>query len=1176
MKVTLGLLVVILAIVAPEVTMAQNKTATALAVIPNVGHTHTVNGIAFSPSGRWLVSAGSFQDQIKIWDTATGRLLKTIGVANRIAFDSVAISPNGRLIVAAASKQLVVYDVVSGKVIRERTLNSHSHGVSFFPTGNRLAFGLGAVVAVEDTNGEGFLDGNSGTISSIALSPNGLRLAAASSDNTIKVWDTSTRQVLFNFEGHSGWVYSLAFSPDSRWLISGSRDKTVKLWELATGRLLRTVSGHSDRVTSVVIAPNGHWFASASDDRTIRIWDVASGTLLRTLDHDAKISSIAVSPEGQQIASGDLNGTIKLWNPSNGRLLKTIEGHEGVNSLSISPDGNAFAASTSNSATTWWDIRSGQLLQIFSGHLGAQYVSVSPMGDKLASKSMSDKTIKLWDIASGRMLKTINFYGTFGEAVFSRDGRWLLDRNNTTIQLWDTTTGTSLHTFEYKSGRKGWISFALAPDSSRLLTRFYDEKILNVWDTSTGRLIKNIEDAAGRYSKIVFSPDGRRFAETNQYRTVKIWDVERGLLLKTLIHSLDEPVDGVRFSVDGQLLASTGPNTGRVWNSLTGQLLFTLKGERGVIGFSPDGRWLASYPNHANIVNIWNVASGQIAFTINQSHGYQGNFAFTPNSQRIIFGSSNGTIVIYQVNGGVKLATLFVDKYGEWVAISPEGFFVASQKGAGLIHLVHGFDAIGIDQFYQSLYRPDLVREKLAGDPRGLVRDAAARLDLEKLLASGNAPTVAMLLPRDGEHAIGGQINADVELTARDGGIGRIEWRVNGVVIGVEAAPVIPAAGQSMRQTRRLSLDEGDNEIEIVAYNRANLIASVSARVTVTGPASASPIPARLFVLAIGLNDYADEKFKLKYALLDAKALVQALQKTGKGLYKATEVTLLSDADVKRDKLDATFTDLASKIRPSDVFVFFVAGHGKTVDGRYYFVPQDFKFDSNRSSKAALDKAVVAQGIAQEQWQAWFARISAKKSILLFDTCEAGTLTGEGRETQALERGAASDRLVQATGRTILTASAGDNDALEGFRDHGLFTYSVLEALERADGNGDGRIDVAELATYVHAQVTTLSEKVFKQRQVPQVRITTNYPLAMPARVLPEAAPEIVIADKPTHQVLSEAELLVLPALGARRVRKLDAKTPLMLVRVEGGWTLVARQGRPIGYVATRDLSPIQ
>ncbi len=98
-----------------------------------------------------------------------------------------------------------------------------------------------------------------------------------------------------------------------------------------------------------------------------------------------------------------------------------------------------------------------------------------------------------------------------------------------------------------------------------------------------------------------------------------------------------------------------------------------------------------------------------------------------------------------------------------------------------------------------------------------------------------------------------------------------------------------------------------------------------------------------------------------------------------------------------------------------------------------------------------IDKAIVAHGVSQDQWQAWLARIAARRSLLLLDTCEAGTLTGDS--TQALEQEAANDRMAQATGRNILTASASDQGALEGFRGHGLFTYGLLEGLEHADSN---------------------------------------------------------------------------------------------------------------------------
>src|SRR5262249_8745713 len=142
---------------------------------------------------------------------------------------------------------------------------------------------------------------------------------------------------------------------------------------------------------------------------------------------------------------------------------------------------------------------------------------------------------------------------------------------------------------------------------------------------------------------------------------------------------------------------------------------------------------------------------------------------------------------------------------------------------------------------------------------------------------------------------------------------------------------------------RRLLLEEGDNDIEVVAYNSRNVIASLPVRVTVTRSASMKRVPPRLFVLAVGINDYAEASMRLNFALPDARAVADAFAKAAKGIYQDVEVTLLHDAAVTRNGLDRAFATLAEKVRPTDVFVLFIAGHGKTVAGRYYFMPQDFK-----------------------------------------------------------------------------------------------------------------------------------------------------------------------------------------------------------------------------------------
>jgi hypothetical protein len=523
---------------------------------------------------------------------------------------------------------------------------------------------------------------------------------------------------------------------------------------------------------------------------------------------------------------------------------------------------------------------------------------------------------------------------------------------------------------------------------------------------------------------------------------------------------------------------------------------------------------------------------------------------------------------IWKLDTGELLATIVSAQDGEWVVITPEGFFNASAKGGELLSIVRGLDVYAIDQVFQALYRPDLVREKLAGDPQSKVKEAAARLDLDKVIGSGAAPQVRISEPGNRTHTAEDQITISAEVSARGGGIGRTEWRVNGVTLGIDENSG-PRSDRPVVLKRTVPLEDGENTIEVIAYNAQNLVASDPARITIVSDIAAANVPPRLYVLAIGINDYWDSRLRLAFPVADAKAIAAAFQASGKGLYESVTVTTVLDQDVTRSRLDKIFSEIAKNVRPRDVFVFFIAGHGKTMDGRYYFIPQNFRYDGPSS--------IVVQGISQEQFQAWFARIPAKKSVLLFDTCESGSLTGEGLETRGLEQVASLERLTRAMGRTVLSASTDDKPALEGYRGHGVFTYALLDALEHGDTNGDGYVEVTELAGYVDNEVPDISMKAFNFRQVPQMKLMgSDFPLAKPTAFLDDTLAGLgpVIPSKPTHVVIQATEVFAAPHAGIS-IQKLEPGTLVALIRTEQGWTLVARNGSILGFVAEEELAPL-
>jgi WD40 repeat protein len=131
---------------------------------------------------------------------------------------------------------------------------------------------------------------------------------------------------LQTFEGHSSTVNSVVFSHDSTRLASASWDRTVKIWDANSGMCLQTLEGHSSTVSSVVFSHDSMRLASASSNRTVKIWDASSGVCLQTLEgHSSTVSSVVFSHDSMRLASASHDGTVKIWDASSGLCLQTLE-----------------------------------------------------------------------------------------------------------------------------------------------------------------------------------------------------------------------------------------------------------------------------------------------------------------------------------------------------------------------------------------------------------------------------------------------------------------------------------------------------------------------------------------------------------------------------------------------------------------------------------------------------------------------------------------------------------------------------------------------------------------------------------------------------------------------------------------------------------------------------------
>jgi WD40 repeat protein/uncharacterized caspase-like protein len=475
-----------------------------------VGHLSGVSSVAFSPDGKVLASGGrnllrskDRDDQIRLWEVKTGRELRSLtGHSDGVL--SVAFSPDGKILASGGADGTVnLWEVATGQVLRSvRVHSSAVTSVTYSPNGRVVVSGgLDAnIKRLEVATGQVRRISRSDykVAASVTFSLDGKVVASGSYDNTVMLWEAARGGELRILTGHSDGVLSVAFSPDGKVLASGSDDRTVKLWEVATGRELRSLSGHSAKISSIVFSPDGKVVASGSDDKTIKLWEVATGRELHALTgHLNKVSSVIFSPDGKMLASGSRDGSIKLWEAETGRNLRTLTGH-----IKYAPD-----------ILLWLSRIDDQYPMIMRLMRPVTSVAFSPDGKVLASGHIADKTIKLWEVATGRELRTLTGHlSGVSSVAFSPDGKVLASgRGN--LQ-WIKGNGDTIEGWEFPTGR---------------------DDVIKLREVETGRELPSLKGHSGRIIALTFIAEGKVVASGSSDNSIRLWDATTGRSLASLV-----------------------------------------------------------------------------------------------------------------------------------------------------------------------------------------------------------------------------------------------------------------------------------------------------------------------------------------------------------------------------------------------------------------------------------------------------------------------------------------------------------------------------------------------------------------------------------------------------------------------------------------------------------------
>jgi WD40 repeat protein len=1109
--------------------------ANAIEVVVQSAHTAAISDLVYTKQGSLLISA-SDDGTIRIWDAKSGRLLRLIE-AHAGGVSGVAISYDDKYVVTAGKDGYSkVWSIESGRLIRQNALGESITSVSCSPISSECAVAAGSQVVLlpldpaQPTRRLGQLNPTA-----LRYMPDGKHIAVSSMMSPgLRLIDNSSGQVVAQRNTQL---------PLSRLRISGTAIYGITNYDVLSfssddpGLDIKGTVKSKDSIGGFDVDSSGHIFAAVYG-QSMPTWQGDQITTSKSVSMPPAVyQSVALNVSGDQMAFGDASGSLYFVDRATGKIEHQIAGHTDlVYQTAFSPDGSLMITGGQGPTTRVWSLGNDeQTLSLQGTALDVRAATWIKNGTLLVTSAPMQ--IFVWDPARRHVRQQVATKDIDGWPISCHESGVCVWAEGSTINVKNLLTDEPAQTFSIDQDSA--IGLDISADGKYLAVAV-NRPIVRVWSlaTLTERPPLQLE-----LPKSVSS--------TSPYYT-QSWQHA----LKLYVPSIGM-ASALHFSAEGHRLAAANEVGIHIWNLEQPGPPQMLRGYSGHISFlnfvNGDAQLYTGGDDET--IRVWAPGAGTAGKVCAHTSLVPANMSLSKDGVIGAVSLPDGEVELWNLHDSTKLANIVFPGTGGWLVYTPDGLFEASENSWKDVYFRFKGQTTNvspIEGYFQNYFDPGLLSALLIGqidphpaDPETLDRKTPA-VTLTQLSMTQGGFSLDTTTPNGELTLTPATVRFRLEASPTDsvGRVSNLKVYQNGLLVKDWHRSLNINSAHAVVEEFEIPMVTGPNHISAVAFNQDGIQSQEKTWDLPSDKILRMTPFSTLFVLAVGVSEYQDQRYHLDFPASDATVFEKALDHPSSDW--AAQQTRLLDWNAHRsifegsDQLDqlprhtvvktlineqatkisilAAIKDLVALAKPQDAVILYFSGHGVVADQHFYFLPHDsaIQADPQKAIPPLAIRKAAATLLSDTDLESTMQDLNVAHAALILDACQSGQVLA-GSELRGPRLYPGLGRLAYEKGIYLLAASEESEPAaqLKELK-QSVLTYALIEdgllGQHAADANPkDGTIDLREWLSYANRRVPSLITETLAKRPGPSPP-ETQHPQFSP-RHIPESSRLVLFVD---------------------------------------------------------------